>query len=223
MGIILFVFGLPGSGKSAAARQIKSFARHKRFRSRRFRDYTILFRMFMVDQDADNIKKRFRSTKYLGYDGFDVLDFHVLDEALQKLHHNIIRRKKYVNDSTELLIVEFSRIDYCKALAFFPSIRLNDAYFLFINSNISICKARIKARSDHPRTMDDRYVSDYTFDNYYNKGSQQSISDVVLQLNQQFGVTRKHVQVIQNGSEISVQQFNRAVESFANDLLMIKV
>ena len=130
MGIILFVFGLPGSGKSAAARQIKSFARHKRFRSRRFRDYTILFRMFMVEQDADNIKKRFRSTKYLGYDGFDVLDFHVLDEALQKLHHNIIRRKKYVNDSTELLIVEFSRIDYCKALAFFPSIRLNDAYFL---------------------------------------------------------------------------------------------
>src|SRR5438874_5609557 len=89
MGIIVFVFGLPGSGKSAAARHIKSFARHKKFRPRRFRDYTILYKMFRDDQKAKNEKERFRSTRSLGYDGFDVFDFDVLDEALQKLHHNI--------------------------------------------------------------------------------------------------------------------------------------
>ena len=102
MGITLFVFGLPGSGKSAAARHIKSFARQKKFRPRRFKDYTILYKMFQDDQKVNNEEKRFRSTQYLGYDGFDVLDFDVLDEALQKLHHNILWRKKLADDSTEL-------------------------------------------------------------------------------------------------------------------------
>ena len=80
MGLILFVFGFPDSGKSAAARQIKSFARKKHFRPRRFRDYTILYTMFQDDQKAENVEKRYRSTKeYSEYDGFDVLDFDVLD------------------------------------------------------------------------------------------------------------------------------------------------
>src|SRR5574337_919248 len=95
MGVILFVFGLPGSGKSAAARHIKSFARKKHFNPRRFREYTILYRMFLHEQAINNVEKRFRSTKeYSKYDGFDVRDFDVLDEALQKLHRNIIRDRK---------------------------------------------------------------------------------------------------------------------------------
>jgi adenylate kinase family enzyme len=224
MVVILFVFGLPGSGKSAAARQIWSFARHKKFRPRRFRDYILLNRMFKKDQEVNNDEKRFRSTKeYTKYDGFDILDFSVLDEVLQKLHRNIIRRKKLVDDTIELLIIEFSRIDYCKALSFFPSLPLKDAYFLFIYSKISVCKERIKARAVHPKTLDDRYVSDYSFDKYYKKDQQQSITEIALQLNQQFGVPIEHVQNIYNGTEISVELFNQSVESFANDLLMIKV
>src|SRR2546421_5891904 len=88
----VFIFGLPGSGKSEAARHIKSFARQKKFRPRRFKDYTILNKMFIEDQKANKKEKRFRSTQYLGYDGFDLLDFNLLDEALQKLHHNILWR-----------------------------------------------------------------------------------------------------------------------------------
>ncbi len=112
MGITLFVFGLPGSGKSAAARHIKSLARRKKFRPRRFKDYTILYKMFEDDQKVSNEEQRFHSTRDLGYDSFDVLDFEVLDEALQKLHHNILWRKKLADDSNELLIIEFSRDDY---------------------------------------------------------------------------------------------------------------
>jgi hypothetical protein len=179
--------------------------------------------MFQDDQKANNEEKRFRSTQYLGYDGFDVLDLDVFDEALQKLHHNILRRKKLADDGTELLIIEFSRDDYCEALSFFTSLRLHDAHFLFINSSIPICKARIKARADHPRTLDDRYVSDYIFEAYYQRDHQQYITEVALQLNQHFGVPIEHIQVIHNGPEISVQQFYQAVESFASDLLKIKV
>jgi len=224
MGLTLFIFGLPGSGKSAAARQIKSLARKKHFKPRRFRDYTILYRMFLGDQTAENVEKRFRSTKeYSKYDGFDVRDFDVLDEALQKLHRNIKRRKKLVDENIELLIIEFSRTDYCQALSFFPSLRLNNAHFLFINSSIPTCKARIKARADHPRTLDDRYVSDYTFDMYSNRDHQQYLTEIAPQLRQQFGVSKEHIQVIHNESEMSVQQFHQAVESFVENLLKIKV
>jgi len=223
MGITLFVFGLPGSGKSAAARYIKSFAKQKKFYPRHFRDYPILYKKFRDDQKTTDQKKRFRSTETLGYDSFDVIDFNVLYEALQKLYEKILRRKKLADDSTELLIIEFSRDDYCEALSFFPSFRLQDAYFLFIHSDILICQARIKARADHPRTLDDRYVSDYAFKMYYHRDHQQYINEVALQLNQRFGVPMEHIQVINNGPEISVQQFYQAVESFASDLLKIKV
>ena len=223
MGITVFVFGLPGSGKSAAARHIKSFARQKKFRPRRFRDYTILYKMFQDDQKANNQEKRFRSTQDLGYDGFDVLDFDVFDEALQKLHQNILKRKELVDDSREILIIEFSRTDYCQALSFFPSLRLDDAYFLFINSDILTCKARIKARADHPQSWDDRYISDYMFEAYYQGDHQHYISEVAQQLNQQFAVPLEHIQVIHNGSEVSLQQFYQTVESFADDILKIKV
>jgi len=223
MGITLFVFGLPGSGKSAAARHIKSFARQKKFHPRRFRDYPILYKMFQDDQKTNIEKKRFRSTLTLGYDSFDVMDFNVLDEALQKLYEKILRRKKLADDSAELLIIEFSRDDYCEALSFFPLLRLHDAHYLFIHSDILICQARIKARADHPRTLDDRYVSDYAFKMYYHRDHQQYINEVALQLNQRFGVPMEHIQVINNGPEISVQQFYQAVESFASDLLKIKV
>jgi hypothetical protein len=223
MGITLFVFGLPGSGKSAAARYIKSFAKQKKFFPRRFRGYPILYKMFGDDQKTTDQKKRFRSTETLGYDSFDVIDFNVLYEALQKLYEKILRRKKLADDSTELLIIEFSRDDYCEALSFFTLLRLHDAHFLFIHSDILICQARIKARADHPRSADDRYVSDYAFEEYYKKDHQQYLNEVALQLNQQFGVPMEHIQVINNGPEISVQQFYQAVESFASDLLKIKV
>jgi hypothetical protein len=223
VSLTIFIFGLPGSGKSAAARQIKSFARKKHFRPRRFRDYTILYKMFQDDQKAKNEKKRFRSTLSLGYDGFDVLDLDEYDKALQQLHQNILWRKKLVDDSRELLIIEFSRNDYCKALSFFPSLRLKNAHFLFIDSDIPTCKTRIKARADHPRTLDDRYVSDYVFDRYYQRDHQQYMTEVALQLRQRFGIPIEHIHVIHNGPENSVKQFYQAVESSVDDLLMVKV
>jgi hypothetical protein len=219
----VFIFGLPGSGKSAAARRIKSLARQKKIHPMRFRDYTILYKMFHDDQKADNEKKRFRSTQYLGYDGFDVLDFGVYVAALRKLHHNIVRRKKLIDENRELLIIEFSRTDYCEALSFFTSLRLHEAHFLFINTDIPTCKARIKARADHPQTLDDRYVSDYVLEAYYKRDHQQYMTELALQLKQRFGVPIEHIQVIHNGAETSVEQFYQAVESFADDLLKIKV
>ena len=105
--------------------------------------------------------KRFRSTRSQGYDGFDVLDFNVFDEALQKLHHEILRRKKLADNSRELLIIEFSRDDYCESLTFFTSLRLRDAHFLFINSDIPTCKVRNNVfRAIWKQQADDFALSD---------------------------------------------------------------
>src|SRR5690349_8557330 len=109
MAITLFVFGIPGRGKSVAARHIKSITRHKEFHPRRYKDYPILYKRFQDDQKAKNKKKRYRSTLSLGYDGFDVLDAEEYDKALQQLHQNILRRKKLNDDNREILIIEFSR------------------------------------------------------------------------------------------------------------------
>jgi len=49
------------------------------------------------------------------------------------------------------------------------------------------------------------------------------MTEVVLQLNQQFGIPKEHIRVIQNGPEISEKQFYQAVESFVENLLKIKV
>ncbi len=223
MGIILFVLGLPGSGKSAAARHIKSFAKRKKFQARRFKDYGILYRMCQKEQKAGSEKKRFRLIQYLEYDGFEVLDLEVCNEALQRLHHNIQRRKKLADDSRELLIIEFSRVDYSKALTFFPSLRLPDAYFLFISSDIPTCEARIKARAEHPHTLDDRYVPDVIFDKYYQRDHQQYLTEVAGQLNQRFGIPFDHIHVIHNGPEVSKKQFYQEVEAFAEDILKVKV
>ena len=125
MGLIVFVFGLPGSGKSAAARHIKSFARQKKFRPRRFRDYILLYKMFQDDQKATNEKKRFRSTQHLGYDGFDVLgfdvlDFDVLDKGLQKLHHDILQRKDWLTIVKNFSSSNSHEMTIAKLLPFLP-------------------------------------------------------------------------------------------------------
>jgi hypothetical protein len=52
---------------------------------------------------------------------------------------------------------------------------------------------------------------------------QQYMTEVAPQLKQRFCVPIEHIQVIHNWSETPVEQFYQAVESFANDLLKIKV
>jgi hypothetical protein len=107
-------------------------------------------------------------------------------------------------------------------IAFFASLR-HDAHYLFINSDIPTCITRIKARADDPRSLDDRYVPDHIFVEYYQRDHRQYMTEVAQQLKRQFGVPLEHIHVIDNGPAISMRQFYQAVESLANDVLGIKV
>ncbi len=168
MSIKLFILGRPGSGKSTAYRRIKEFVidRYFGWTTSRYNDYEILYEMFKFEKlflGESNKKKLFSAREY---DGFDVVDFKVLDVSLKKLE-KIVREK--MSDKDELIIIEFARQDYDEALNLFSSSFLKDAYFLFIEADLQTCIQRVKHRVNNPPSLDNHFVSEYIFNKYYSK------------------------------------------------------
>lgn len=217
MVVKLFILGLPGSGKSGAALHISDFMRDHKWIVAYFRDYDILYEMYKEDDEG----KRFSSTKASGYDGFDVLDFSAPDEALEKLERKVSWRQKPAVGEKDLIIIEFSRVDYCKALNFFASHLTSDAYILFIDAEIPVCKRRIKNRVEYPKTLDDHYVSEYIFTAYYEQDHRDYANLVASQIKMQFSVRDENIQVIYNGSTVSEQQFYDNVRAFTENILLL--
>jgi hypothetical protein len=81
----VFVLGLPGSGKSTAARYIEMLARDYGRTAYLLQDYRILYEMSLADREGI----RFRSTLPDGYDGFDVHDLSAFDDTLRELVHQL--------------------------------------------------------------------------------------------------------------------------------------
>src|SRR5256885_8359264 len=132
----------------------------------RFNDYDILKEMFLKEQISSTYgnKNQFRITKH---SGFDVLDFTVLDIALKELENRV--QQRYDPSKDELIIIEFARDDYIRALQQFSTSFLVDAYFLFIETDIQIAIQRVKDRVTDPPTPDNHFVSEDILNNYYGK------------------------------------------------------
>jgi adenylate kinase family enzyme len=202
MTVKVFVFGRPGSGKSTACYYITGLAWRKNRFVLRISDYEILWQMFLDDTEH----KRFSPTE--PYRGFDVLDFSVLDASLKEIERRVrkcLRSKK----KNELIIIEFARDEYSKAIALFSRDLLEDAYFLFIEADVETCIQRVYERAARPITTDDNFVSDYVLRNYYYKDNRQYIAS---QLKVEYGVS-KPVEIIDNVS--SKQEFAEKVLRFA--------
>jgi hypothetical protein len=214
----LFILGLPGSGKSRAARNIEFHAKNYSLMPQRFRDYDILYRMYREDKEG----KHFRSTEDRGYDGFDVIDSRAFDDALIELNRQILQRNRLAYEAKELLIIEFSRVDYCKALEFFATHLLKDTYILFIDSDIPTCIQRIKervAKVSEERTEDDPYVSEYIFETYYKQDHRDYLNSIAIRLQVQFGLPKENIHVIHNGPTVSEQEFEERVRTLTKGIL----
>jgi len=186
----LFVLGLPGSGKSTVTRHISNYARDRQWSTTHFSDYAILYEMFQEDK-----KRQFKPAEF---GGFDVLDLTVFDIALKKLEQEVNRHISSTK-SEELLLIEFARNDYQKAFHQFSDEFLQDAYFLYLNADLEICKQRIRGRITDPTTVDDYYVSEYIFNAYYNEDNGQYIPQI---LEENYEIDKQRVMVIDNsGSE----------------------
>ena len=214
MGQNVFVLGLPGSGKSNAARYIEMLARDYGRTPDLLQDYRILYDMSLADREG----KRFSSTLPSGYDGFDVHDFNAFDDALRELVHRL-QEKERVCETNEMNIIEFSRDDYCKALEFFASIPMTKAFFLFIDAEVETCRQRIKARVADPQTPDDHYVSDYIFEAYYNGDHRQYLTLTTACLRDRFHIVKDRIKVINNTEVVTKEAFLSQVEEFVTPIL----
>ena len=188
MRVKVFVLGLPGSGKSLASRLFMDILKRESWITRPFKDYDILLEMFRNDSNHG----KFRPTEH---DGFDVLDLCMFDLALQEVER---RTTDYISipcAQNELILIEFARNDYRKALKQFSHKLLEDSYFIFINANIPTCISRIHKRVAHPQTLDDHFVSEYIFDAYYQKDTKQYFASSLEGI---AGVDVQRIRVIDN-------------------------
>jgi gluconate kinase len=213
MAVKLFVLGRPGSGKSAAFRHLKQYIKDKYgWTTVHYNDYDILQDMFRFENlfRFENKPRQFRATKH---DGFDVLDFSVLDTALKKLEKNV-RSRYSKNEKDELIVIEFARNDHSKALRLFSPEFLKDAYFLFLDTGLEKCINRVQERVDHPTCEDDHFVSENILRSYYSKE--------ILPFNSV--IDKRNMKVIHNNRSYPafVKKLERFVENIlANELVIV--
>jgi len=203
----VFVLGLPGSGKSTAARYIQLLARMSGWSPTRFNDYDILYEMFEADDGS-----RFSSTEH---DGFDVHDHTAFDDALREVETRVLQRERILEKKDELIIIEFARNDYGKALKLFNSEFLCNATFLFVDADIPTCKQRIRERVAHPCTPDDHFVSEYIFEAYYQMDNRQYLEVIAFSLNECCGINSDKIRVIDNTAATPMTSFLEAINAFA--------
>lgn len=164
MFVKVFVLGRPGSGKSTAIRWIAELANRRSIANTHLRDYTILL---------DMCKQDIQQTRFRTIDGgFDVIDFSVLDTVLEQLEEQVRDRARnsLLTERKEIVMIEFARDDYYKALSKFTSEFLNNSYFLFTETGVRTCIERIHKRYStgfHLSNVDRHSLSDSIMENYY--------------------------------------------------------
>jgi thymidylate kinase len=203
----LFVLGHPGSGKSTVSRYIVDYVSSQRngWTANRFNDYDIMLEMFLSEEH----KHRFHPTKK--HLGFNVHDPLVYDEALKKLE-NIVQTP-FSSSPNELIVIEFDRNDYKKALQQFSPDFLSNTYIIFLDVDIGTCLRRISERVAHPAGIDDHYVSSNIFRNYRHTNPKQFISS---NLKTDFGFNEDVILIMNNrGTE---EEFENPINHFIDSI-----
>jgi adenylate kinase family enzyme len=195
----LFVFGMPGSGKSTVSRSTVEYVHQKypNWFARHFSDYDILREMFRQDTEHKNFSPE-------EYKGFYVTNPEMYDEALRKLQQSI----NQVNPAgNQLVLIEFSRGDYAKSLKHFESSFSQNAAYLFIYSDINTCLERIAHRIKHPHYgNDDHYVPERTFERFANTDTEEYPQSLHLWLVHSYGEKNSRFKIIDSrGSKESTQ------------------
>jgi adenylate kinase family enzyme len=153
----IILVGRPGSGKSAAARYIQGIAEQHCWQTAHINDYKFLKQMY----EMEGTGKSFQAS---AHNGFDVLDFSVLDTALHMVEREAMT---YCSCRRELALIEFARNNYHAALRLFSHAFLRDAYLLFFRVDINTCARRVLTRTHAPETVDDHFISEEMLRSYY--------------------------------------------------------
>jgi adenylate kinase family enzyme len=198
VAVTVFVLGRPGSGKSSAARIVTLTRRRGRLATR-VNDYDILQAMSSCEQEGEKFRRTDRG-------GFEVRDFSVLDTVLQKVE-KLARTQK---SSADIVIIEFARDDYNKALKQFNKDFLRNAYFLLIDTDLETCIQRIHRRVSNPTTSDDHYVAPHILKHYYREQRLPSFDF----LQSEYNISKGKVDYFKNNG--SRDNFDKHINRFIN-------
>src|SRR5438270_8162306 len=92
---VVFLLGRPGSGKSCVACRIKQIAEPTDWTTQHLFDYQLLQDMFLQEEkeQGNSQKRKFSRKGPKKRNGFDVLDFGVLDTVLHTMAEQIRKEK----------------------------------------------------------------------------------------------------------------------------------
>ncbi|MHB8599631.1 MAG: hypothetical protein ACYDER_22835 [Ktedonobacteraceae bacterium] len=201
MAITIFVLGRPGSGKSSAARRIRKLMLRSNCSVERINDYKILQSMS---------KRDFIRFRTIQCGGFDVIDWSVFDIALIEEQ----RVAESEASSADVIIIEFARSNYYDALKKFSEPFLQNAYFLFLDTEFDTCIHRIRCRIRHrvknPSALDDNFVSENILHSYYKN---QELSTKIIE---DLGIDSTRLTIFNNNGSRS--RFDKEISKYVNHI-----
>src|SRR5450759_3177434 len=150
MTVKIFILGCPGGGKSTVAQLLETTAQESGWRTCHYYDYKYLHDMFQKELD-DNVPDEDRSFRQKGPEacqGFDVLNFDVLDTVLKQMADDVRKEERNQSGTNKLLLIEFARKEYVHALDILGYEILNDAHLLYVRLGLDDCIERVQIRAD---------------------------------------------------------------------------
>lgn len=171
MAVKIFILGRPGTGKSTVARLLKAVAQESGWDTRHIYDYKHLHDMFQQEIN-DNVPLEARSFRQKGPDacqGFDVCNFKVLDTVLKQMAGEVQTVEQSGAGANKLLLIEFARKEYTRALDIFGYEILKGAHLLYVKLDLENCIRRVHQRAieNRSRSEYDHFVSDAIMRDYY--------------------------------------------------------
>jgi len=202
MDVKLFVLGNPGTGKSTVARYIiEPLVRDCQWLPVRINDYEILREMFLEDAAKSDEDRRFKAAEH---NGFNVLDFTTFDGALQHLQQRVEEKIAQYKTTVSIpkplfTIIEFARNDYQRAFQQFNADFLQNAFVLYLDTDLETCKRRIGQRIANQQTEDDYYVPNSIFETYYDRGNDKCLTEM---LEEDFKISKRNMRVVNNNAPL---------------------
>jgi len=152
----IFMLGRPGCGKSYLYKNVfVPVLKEKIGEIERMDDFPVLKKL--LDEDTE-FKRHLRKDG-----GFEVTDWSIVDDVLKEMD-SILKRKESNN---KIIILEFARDNYKKALLNFSDYIKEKTLLLYIWAPFEVCLESNKNRFEKGKDIDDHIVPINLMNTYY--------------------------------------------------------